>query len=284
MSDPRNHNYNLVEGWGRLPVGWRWGTISAVACDSKDRVYVYTRGEHPLIIFDRAGDFIDSWGEGVVQMAHGMYIDGADHVFCTDRGAHCVYQFSPAGEVVMTFGTPGKPGDDGESFDQPTDVAVTSTGTIYISDGYGNRRVHKYSSDGRRLLTWGTQGKGAGQFALPHSVRVDRYGRVWVCDRENNRIELFDGDGHYLKEWVDLSRPDTCYLNSTEDIVYVAELEYQVSIYTLEGQLINRWGGESSEQPGQFLGWPHGIWGDSHGDLYVCEVNAEGRLQKFKKA
>lgn len=283
-SSARKYIFQVVDGWGRLPKHWAWGVISAVACDSQDRVYVYTRGEHPLIIFDQEGKFLDSWGEGVVQMAHGIYIDGADNVFCTDRGAHCVYQFNHFGKLMMTLGVPGKPGEEGEPFNMPTDVTVTPTGTLFISDGYGNRRIHKFSPDGRRLLSWGTQGNAPGQFSLPHSVRIDKLGRVWVCDRENKRIQIFDADGRFLKEWDGLQRPDTLYFDLTDDVVYIAELDYQVSIYTLDGDLINRWGGgQSSDQPGQFLGWPHGIWADSSGDLYVCEVNAEGRLQKFTR-
>jgi len=276
--------YKVLEGWGRLPAQWTWGTISAVACDSQDRVYAYTRGEHPLMIFDRQGNFLASWGEDVVQMAHGIFIDRADNVYCADRGAHCVYQFNCHGELAKTLGTPGKPGEDGDPFNMPTDVAVAPTGEWFVSDGYGNRRVHKFSPDGRRLASWGAEGDRPGQFALPHSVRVDRYGRVWVCDRSNNRIQIFDADGNFLKEWTDLRHPDTLCFDPTEDVVYVAELDYQVSIYTLDGELITQWGGgQPSDKPGEFLGWPHGISVDSHGDIYVSEVNAEGRLQKFDR-
>ena len=284
MSSSSEYVYRVVEGWGRLPSQWSWGTISAVACDSQDRVYVYTRGDHPLLVFDREGNLLASWGEGVVQMAHGIFVDAADNVYCTDRGAHCVYRFNHRGVVVMTLGTPGDPGEDGQPFDQPTDVAVTSTGEWFVSDGYGNRRVHRFSPDGELLSSWGVEGDGPGEFALPHSVRVDHDGCVWVCDRSNNRIQIFDAGGKYLHEWADLRHPDTLCFDPTEEVVYVAELDYQVSIYALDGELITHWGrGESSVRPGEFLGWPHGICVDSHGDIYVSEVNAEGRLQKFER-
>jgi streptogramin lyase len=247
-------------------------------------VYAYTRGEHPLLVFDREGNLLASWGEGVVQVAHGIFIDAADNVYCTDRGAHCVYQFNGRGELVTSLGTRGQPGGDGEPFNMPTDVAIAPAGEWFISDGYGNRRIHKFSPNGRRLMSWGTQGDGPGQFALPHSVRVDRYGRVWVCDRDNNRIQIFDSDGHFLNQWTDLRHPDMLFFDPTEDVVYVAELDYQVSVYTLDGELITQWGGgHSSARPGEFLGWPHGICVDSYGDVYVSEVNTEGRLQKFAR-
>jgi len=280
----KKYIYQVAEGWGDIPDRGNCGTISAVACDSQDRVYVYARGKHPMMVFDRDGRFLYSWGEDMIQMAHGIFIDRSDHVFCTDRGAHCVYQFDSLGNLMLTLGEPGKNGEEGQPFNMPTDVAISSNGDIWVSDGYGNRRVHKFSPDGKLLLSWGRQGNQLGQFALPHSVRIDRYGRVWVCDRDNHRIQIFDDNGNYLKELNNLARPDTLFFDPREDVVYIAELDYQVSIYTLEGELINQWGGrKSSNKPGEFLGWPHGIWADSHGDLYVSEVNTAERIQKLSR-
>jgi len=280
------HTYEVAEGWGQLPEGWTWGWIPAVACDSQDRVYVYSRSEHPLVIFDREGNFLASWGEDILKDAHGIYIDAEDNVYCTERGTHCVRKFNPHGELVMTLGTPGQPAArDGDPFNLPTDLAVSSTGELFVSDGYGNARVHKFSPDGELLLSWGEHGSGPGQFDLSHCVRLDKNDRVWVCDRENNRIQIFDSDGHFLAEWTGLLRPDTIYFDQNDDVpnaVYIAELTQQVSIYTLDGELITKWGGaKPSDRPGEFLGGPHGIWMDSHGDLYVGEVGVDGRLQKF---
>jgi DNA-binding beta-propeller fold protein YncE len=282
MSDTRKYEVEVVSGWGKLPATWAWGVISGVACDSQDHVYVFTRGAHPIIIFDREGNFLDSWGEDVVQLAHGIYIDHADNVFCADRAAHCVYKFTRSGKLQMTLGTSGQPGADGQPFNIPTDMAVAPGGELYVSDGYANRRVHKFSAEGKLLKSWGTQGAAPGQFALPHSVRIDRLGRLWVCDRDNNRIQIFDADGNFLKELTDMHHPDTLFFDPLEDVAYVAELDYRVSVYSLEGHLLSSWGtGQSSTRPGEFLGWPHGVWMDSHRDLYVCEVNTEGRIQKF---
>ena len=277
--------YQIVHGWGKLPAGWKWGWIPAVACDSQDRVYVYSRSEHALVIFDREGNFLDAWGEGVLRDAHGIYIDSDDNVYCTERSAHCIYKFNRRGELVMTLGTPGKPAEqDGDPFNRPTDLAVASTGELFVSDGYGNARVHKFSPDGELLLSWGERGDGPAQFALSHGVRVDKHDHVWVCDRENHRIQIFDTAGDFLTEWAGLRRPTTVFFDPIEDVVYIAELDYQVSIYTLAGELITQWGGgRESNKPGEFLGCPHGIWMDSHGDLYVSEVHVDGRLQKFAR-
>lgn len=280
-----DHVFQVVQGWGQLPKGWKWGWIPAVACDSQDRVYIYSRSEHALVVFDCEGNFLDSWGEGVLRDAHGIYIDSDDNVYCTEHGSHCVYKFNRDGELVMTLGTPGRPAErDGDPFNQPTDLAIASTGELFVSDGYGNARVHKFSPDGELLLSWGERGDGPGQFALSHGVRVDKYDRVWVCDRENHRIQIFDIAGAFLTEWAGLRRPTTVFFDLIEDVVYVAELDYQVSVYAFDGKLIAQWGGgRESDKPGEFLACPHGIWMDSHGDLYVSEVGADGRLQKFAR-
>lgn len=275
--------YELAEGWGKLPDGWEWGWIPAVACDSEDRVFVYSRSKHPLVIFNREGEFIDSWGEDVLIDAHGIYIDGDDNVYCIERDNHCIFKFNNKGELLMTIGTPGKPAEnDGNPFNLPTDLAIASTGELFISDGYGNHRVHKYSAEGEHLLSWGEGGDGPGQFNLSHCVRLDKDDRVWVCDRENNRIQIFDTNGDFLSEWTGLLQPDTLFFDPHEDILYLAELQQQINVYTLDRELLSQWGGaKKSDKPGEFKAYPHGIWMDSHRDLYVGQVQVDGQLQKF---
>jgi len=170
------------------------------------------------------------------QDAHGIYIDSEDNVYCTEHSTHCVYEFSRHGELVMKVGTSGQPAErDGDPFNQPTDLAIASTGELFVSDGYGNARVHKFSPDGELLLWWGERGTGSGQFALSHCVRVDKRDHIWVCDRENDRIQIFDTNGNFLTERIGLRRPSTIFFDPNEDVVYIAELDYQVSIYTHEG-------------------------------------------------
>jgi streptogramin lyase len=279
------YTYTVVEGWGQLPPGWEWGWIPAVACDSQDRIFVYSRSEHPLVLFDRAGNLLDSWGEGLLTTAHGLYIDPEDNVYCTEYDRHCIYKFNPRGELVMTLGTPGRPGArDGDPFNRPTDVAVAPGGELFVSDGYGNSRVHKLSPGGELLLSWGEKGSGPGQFDAVHCVRLDRYGRVWVCDRENNRIQIFDQEGNFLTQRTGLMRPDSICFEPHDEVVHVTEFTHQVSLWTLDGELITKWGGgQPSTQPGEFLVYPHGNALDSRGDLYICEVQADGRLQKFER-
>ena len=291
--DSNRYAYKVVEGWAKLPEGWTWDwDTQAVACDSQDRVYVCSRNEPHLAFFDREGNFLGSWGGDVLRDVHGISIDSEDNVYCIEHNANCIYKFNRRGELVMILGRPGEPAEnDGDPFNQPTDVGVVSTGEIFVSDGYGNARVHKFSPDGKWLLSWGERGDGPGQFEVPHSIQVDKYDRLWVCDRENHRIQIFDTEGRFLAEWTDIRRPDAIFIESQENMVYIAELDFQVSIYTIDGDLITRWGGgQKSEKLGEFLGYPHDIWVDSQGSIYVVEVDgqparhrssAAGRLEKF---
>ncbi len=274
------HIYEVQEGWGQLPHGWEFGWIPAVAVDSQDRVYVYSRSEHPMVVFDREGNFLESWGDDILKDAHGIFIDAADNIYCVERETHCMRKFTSDGELLMTLGTPDQPADE-TPFNLPTDLAVGPDGELFVSDGYGNARIHKYSPDGELIKSWGTPGDGPGEFDLPHCVRVDPRNRLMVADRSNNRIQFFTLDGEYIEEWGDFSQPDTIFIDD-DQIVYVAELDQRVTILTLDGEIIAQWGSErGSTVPGEFFACPHGIWIDSHDDLYVGEVQADGRLQKF---
>ena len=276
-----SHTYEVQENWWQLPEAWNFGWIPAVAVDSQDRVYVYSRSEHPLVVFDRDGNFLGSWGDDILVDAHGIFIDAEDNIYCVDRDAHIMHKFSLDGELMMSIGNSGQPGAEGEPFNRPTDLALGPDGEMFISDGYGNARVHKYSPEGELIMSWGKPGTGPGEFDLPHCVRVDPRNRVMVADRSNNRIQFFTLDGEYIQEWGGLKHPDTIYIDE-DDIVYIAEMDQHLTIMTLDGEIITQWGSErGSEVPGLFYACPHGIWVDSHGDMYVSEVQADGRLQKF---
>ncbi|MDE0483895.1 MAG: peptidyl-alpha-hydroxyglycine alpha-amidating lyase family protein [Candidatus Poribacteria bacterium] len=275
------HQYTVQENWWTLPDGWEFGWIPAVAVDSQDRVYVYSRSEHPMVVFDRDGNFLTSWGDDILKDAHGIFIDAEDNIYCVERETHVMRKFTTEGELLMTLGTPDEAGAEGEPFNLPTDFALGPDGEMYISDGYGNARVHKYSPDGELIKSWGKPGTGPGEFDLPHCVRVDPRNRLMVADRSNNRIQFFTLDGEYIEEWGDLLQPDTIFIDEDE-LVYIAELDQRISIMTLDGEVVSQWGSErGSTVPGEFLACPHGIWVDLHGDIYVGEVQADARLQKY---
>ena len=300
--------YEVIEGWERLPEGWSFVEVAGVAVDSSDRVYVFNRGEHPLIVFDKEGKFLDSWGEGLFTSAHGIFIDRNDHIYCADNFDHTVRKFTTDGTLLMTLGEVDRPADTGfkvgESpvlhaggpFNMVTNVAVAANGDMFISDGYGNARVHRFSADGELLASWGEPGDGPGQFNLPHGIVVDRSGRVLVADRENSRIQFFDQDGNYLDSWTWVNRPDDLFIDDDENL-YIAELGWtvpyrestgphfqfmkhppmghapiaRVTVCDLDGNIQAQFGGWEPFLPGNFI-VPHGIWADSRGDLYVGEV------------
>src|SRR3954451_9661134 len=143
--------YEVAEGWGRLPDGWTYKEVAAVAVDKNDQVYLFTRGEHPVIVFDRAGNFLRSWGEGVFKRAHGATIGPDDTIYLTDDGDHTVRKCTLDGKVLLTLGIPGepKPFMSGEPFHRCTHTALSPQGDLYVSDGYGNARIHKYTADGK---------------------------------------------------------------------------------------------------------------------------------------
>lgn len=270
--------FKVEKGWGELPEEWSFGHVIGVAVDETDNVYVLNRGEHPMVIFDRNGKFLKSWGEGGMTTSHGLHIEGKI-AYIADYKDHTVSIYTLDGELVTTWGTKGKPGEDGEPFNRPTDVDVAPTGEIYISDGYANARVHKYSADGELLFSWGDHGTGPGQFDISHDVCIAETGRVFIADRQNHRIQIFTPDGEYITEWSGFKQPCSVTIDK-EGYVYVTELQQRFSILNKDGKLVARWGGEKTLEPGLFMN-PHCACIDSHGDLYVGETLEGSRIQKF---
>jgi DNA-binding beta-propeller fold protein YncE len=282
--------YTAVDGWGTLPDGWRYVEATAVAVSGKDQVHVYNRGDHPVIVFDRDGNFLRSWGEGQTVRAHGITIGPDDSIWLTDDGAHTIRKFTPDGKLLLTLGEAGKAADPhgGKPFNRPTHVALCPrTGDVYVSDGYGNSRVHKYDPKGRHLLSWGEPGTDPGCFNIPHNIATDPDGLVYVADRENHRVQIFDSQGRYQGQLVNLHRPCGLYIDRRNGgRVYVGELPSQlavsqavpnlgarVSVVSLKGELLGRVGGRfAGEKPGEFVA-PHAVALDSRGDFYVAEVS-----------
>src|SRR5579859_2578237 len=195
--------YQPVDNWPRLPPGWQLGDIAGVAVDDADRVYAFHRGEHPVVVFDREGNFVRSWGDKVFARPHALFMAPDETLFCTDDGDHSVRRCTVTGDVITIIGRPGHPSapHSGNPFNRCTHTALSPDGFVFVSDGYGNARVHKYTIDGRHVLSWGAPGTDPGQFNLPHNITCDDAGRVYVADRENHRVQLFDDSGRYLTQW-----------------------------------------------------------------------------------
>jgi DNA-binding beta-propeller fold protein YncE len=292
------YRYRVIENWAKLPDGWDLRDVAAVAVDGKDRVYVFNRGEHPMVVLDRDGNFIKSWGEGLFQRAHGLHIDAHDQLWCTDDGDHTVRKCSVDGKVLLTIGIPGKPAPymSGEPFHRCTHTALSPNGEIYVSDGYGNACVHKFSPDGKLLKSWGEPGSDPGQFNIVHNIVTDEDGWVYVADRENHRVQVFDGNGKYEAQWNNLHRPCAlCCCGGKRPNFIVGELGPgmpvnlkspglgpRLTIVDAKGQRIARLGEGNGPglATGKFLA-PHGLALDSRGDIYVGEVGVTNWKTSF---
>ena len=293
------YTYRVNEEWQRPPAGLDVRAC-AVSVDSQDRVYCFNRNaEHPVVIFDRDGNFLSSWGAGLFTFPHAIRIvqeNGQDVVWLCDEHHQQFQKFTTAGKLLQTVGEKGArsdtgvPADDftsqawrkvthgGGPFNLPTDIAFAPDGSMFMTDGYGNARVHKFSPDAKHLFSWGEPGTAPGQFNLPHGVWIDRRGRVLVADRENDRVQIFDQNGKLLSVWAtELIGPAFFYVDN-DDVVYIPEHNGgRISILTLDGERLARWG------DGPVHRSCHGIWVDSRGDLYVVQPGEWGRVRRVVK-
>ena len=270
------YTYELIQDWPKLPEGESLGIVSAVATDSQDRVYVFQRQDPPVMIFDPEGNYLSCWGIGAITDPHGITISD-DIVYITDRSDQVAVKFTLDGKPLQVIGNRGvhsdtgceRPGDlvprAAGPFNYPTEMVPSPSGDLYISDGYRNSRVHRFTKDGQLIGSWGQPGKTEpGHFHLPHSVLVDPDGKVYVCDRANRRVQIFSPDGEYITSWTEgMGGPDDISRDQV-GVFYVAEQEVDggspyVSLWQADGTLITRWE----------IRHAHGLWVDSKGDIYL---------------
>ena len=279
--------YSVIENWEQLPSGYDWSETAGVSTDAEDNVYVFNRGKHPMMIFNSAGEFLDSWGEGIFVRPHGVSQGPDNTLYCTDDGDHTVRQCTLDGEILMTIGNPGNASNpfSGNPFNRCTHTATDpSNGDIFITDGYGNSRIHKYSENGKLIKSWGAPGAGEGEFNIVHNIATDKDGYLYVCDRENHRIQVFNRNGDFETLWANVHRPCAIFIDHNE-LIYVAELGFgtliskavpnigpRISILNKQGQVLQRIGDLGyGLEPGQFIA-PHGLCLDSKCNIYVAEV------------
>ena len=269
------YTYRLIKDWGTLPQGEAFGMVSAVATDSQDRVYVFQRKDPPVVVFDRDGNYLDSWGTRAIADPHGIYI-ADDVVYITDREDEVAVKFSLDGKPLQVLGERGVHSDTGcenpgdlvpraaGPFNYPTEMVPSPWGDLYVTDGYRNSRVHRFSADGGLISSWGEPGKdGPNEFHLPHSILVHD-SRVYVCDRENSRVQIFSAEGQFIGMWTDMNRPQDICIDK-EGVFYTCERvgddgsSPQVSVLDGDGKVLARWHCRGA----------HGLWVDSHGDIYL---------------
>ncbi len=295
--------YKLVEGWEKLPANFKHLDCVGTGVDANDRVYLITRSDARVIVYERDGTFVTAWGEGVfTPRTHCIRFGPDGAVYTVDDGDHTVRKFTPEGKQLMILGTPGVASDTGydktkgaESiahggppFNRPTGVAIAPNGDIYVADGYGNARVHRFTSDGKLVQSWGEPGTGPSQFNLPHDIWVLPDERVFLADRENDRIQIFSLSGKFIEQWTHIQRPTGLCVR--DGLIYVSELWWipgqrsyrrgkiekdepgRVTVMDMNGKVLARFGHEGERTaPGNFIA-PHGICADSRGDIYVSEV------------
>lgn len=235
-------NIRFGEEPDTMPEGWKFARVSAVAVDSTGQVYVFQRGPKadPIIVFDSKGKYLRSWGKGMFGNPHGMRIDKNDRVWVTDNGDHQVMKFDREGRLLLTLGVKGKPGTDDRTFNRPTDIAFVPSGDFYVSDGYGNSRVVKFSAEGKYLRSWGQRGTKPGEFNTPHSIAVDSKGLVYVSDRENNRIQIFDADGKFLRQWTHLGATQNIFITPKDEMWIITHRDNveNITYDTLAGRIM----------------------------------------------
>jgi DNA-binding beta-propeller fold protein YncE len=243
-------NYETIAEWAQLPNGERLGASAAIEIDTDGKsVWVAERcgqntcadtpDRNMVFKFDPGGKMVKSWGAGLLVTPHGMFVAQDGSVWITDMGVNAektkgqtVTKFNADGKVLLVLGTPGQAGAGMDKFNLPCDVVVGPDGSIYVSDSHGvqaglNARISKFTKDGKFLKSWGQAGAGAGELSIPHAMAFDSRGRLFVADRGNNRIQIFDQDGKSLATWKQFSRPSGLYIRN--DILYVSDSETNIA-------------------------------------------------------
>lgn len=303
--------YEAIDGWAKLDR--EWGATSAVYPDGNGNIWVADRcGANlcvgsdldPVMLFDPDGNLIRSFGAGQIVWPHGMFVDAGGNVWVTDAVGyapvpdgvgHTILKYSPDGELLMTLGVEGVAGEGEDIFNKPSDVLVAPDGSIFVADGHdagGNNRIVKLAADGSFLTAWGETGTGTGQFRDPHALAMDSQGRLFVADRGNSRIQIFDQEGAHLETWTQFGRPSGLFIDA-DDVLYAADSEsnarrnrgYRRGIYI--GSARDGWVTAFIPDPepdpdGAGTSAAEGVAVDQHGNVYGAEVGPR-RLRRYEK-
>jgi len=285
-------SHQVDADWPNRPDNVRWGQTPGVAVDAKDQVWVFTRGKPPIQVYDAGGKYLRGFGADVVGTAHYIRFDPAGNVWVADMGKHVVLQFTPEGKLLKTLGTPGEPGDDETHLNKPTDMAILPSGEVFVSDGYGNRRIVHFDKSGKFVKQWGKAGDGPGRFALPHAIAADSKGNLYVADRENARVQVFDTDGKLLSIWNNVITPWGIFVTAKDEI-WICGSSVTGKITPPPDQVLIRFdatgkpqqtltipkGEDGKEKPGE-VNWLHAVAIDSKGNIYTSDIRGK-RAQKY---
>ena len=301
--------YELVKNWPQLPTDFVLGNPTGIGIDTNQNIFIFQRADRTwsvigsipgtfissktiLLLDKNTGKILNSWGDNLFIMPHGLTVDKNNNVWVTDCGLNQVFKFSHDGKLLMKLGEAKVAGNDSTHFNKPTDVAVANDGSFYVSDGYGNSRIIKFSSTGKYLFEWGKKGNKENEFNIPHAIDLDEKGNVYVADRENDRIEVFDSNGKFLHQWTDKTFGRICSITfdkikndfvAVDDATSWFALKHNGSDVILidsAGNILSRFG-----RSGLYNGskcWYHDVAIDNDGNIYVEDI-LENRIQKFKK-
>ncbi|GAB5499568.1 MAG: peptidyl-alpha-hydroxyglycine alpha-amidating lyase family protein [Pseudohongiellaceae bacterium] len=273
-------DYVLDPDWPKpLPDDIEWGQVPNVTIDQDGYIYAFHRSEPPVLKFDSEGNLVDTFGSDFVNRPHGFRVTPDGEIWATDyhrQQGHTITRIDTNGRILLRLGARGFTGNGPNTFNGPADVAQAPNGDFFVADGHWNNRIVKYDNSGRYMMEWGSKGAGPGQLDLPHSIVIDRRGRVLVGDRSNHRIQIFTQNGEYITEWDQFGWPSGLFIDDN-DILYVAD--YQDKLGVTYG----------SADDGTVMGFiggtaPEGVVVDAEGNVYVGEVtggeNSEGRIIK----
>ena len=274
---PVDLDYRLVPNWLQVPDGWTLGQVGGVEANSQNQIFVYQRGQEapPVLCFDNDGNFIFAWDHLEFGRPHMVLCDKEDNVWLIDDGGHIIYKLSKDGAVLFTLGIKGELGKDDIRFNQPTDLTFGPQGEMYVSDGYGNKRIAKFDARGTFIKQWGSEGTHPGQFALPHAIGSDKEGLIYVADRENWRVQIFNADGIFLKQWMHIGRPSDLMYVASEDAFYICDApNHRITKVKTSGEIIGFF-----EALGEGI---HAITVAPNGDIIVGLVS--GGVSKYTKS
>jgi hypothetical protein len=290
--------YEVISSWPKRPKDLVWGAVAGIAIGPSNQVWTFNRGSVPVQVYTAAGELVRSWGQGQFREPHQVRIDHKEDVWLVDSGLHVVKKYTPEGKLLLTLGVPGEPGEDSTHLNRPTDVAVADGGDVFVADGYGNNRVVHFDESGQFVKTWGSLGAGPGQFSLPHSIACDSRGRLFVADRNNARVQVFDQTGRFLDEWRDLLVPwhivvtehDEIYVCGSSPmrwprlpipglLVGIPPKDQLIMVFTPDGRVTRLWTFPVGQRSGE-LEWVHALAVDRQGNLYLGDIQGR-RAQKF---
>jgi peptidylamidoglycolate lyase len=302
----KTSRYELVKDWPQLPKGFLLGNPTGIGVDSNQNIFVFHRAYRrwilpcppdsiitspTILMLDRnSGKILKQWGQNLFIMPHGLKVDKDDNIWVTDVWLQQVFKFSHDGTLLMKIGKANVPGNDSSHFNLPTDVAIAPDGSFYVSDGYRNSRIVKFSVSGKYLFEWGKNGNKPGEFDIPHSINLDAKGNVYVADRENSRIQVFNPEGKFLKEWDNEKSCKLYALAFDKTKMNLVAVDYQMNdtvpkgsdifLFNTELNKINQFG-KSGSYNGPLSRY-HDLVIDDEGSIYVGDI-LSNRIQKFRK-